>query len=72
MTEKIYRAKVRFTLEGIVDVPAESRNEAKYIIEQLFGMDAPNILSACDGIKYTFPIHPTKKVSALIIRKEEE
>ena len=60
-----FKAKVRFTLEGDVEIDAPSKREAQRSLNNDFGMVSGQI----QGIGYIedwdFPVHPEKRIVSL-------
>ncbi len=59
-SNKEYKVKVQFILEGEVTVNACSKNEAKELVEESFGLVVGGNLHSVDSriTDWDFPVHP--------------
>ncbi len=66
--KKVYRVRTQYIFEGVFEVVAESKEEARQKVLQNCGlvMDG-NIHSTLsdDEINWAFDIHPTKKIDRI-------
>lgn len=68
MKKKIYRARTQFVFEGVFDVVAESREDARQKVLQDYGLVmVGNIHSTLpdDEINWAFDRHPNKRIDTI-------
>ena len=63
-----FKAQVRFTFEGTVNVTADSREESKRFLQDDFGMTIGNIHTTSDDeiSDWEFPVHPDKTIVNIV------
>ena len=65
---KQYKAKIKFTFEGTVDVNAENKAEAHEFLTKHFGMVVGDIHSVLDDDEipdWDFPVHPERRIISI-------
>ncbi len=68
MKKKVYRARTQFVFEGVFDVVAESREDARQKVLQDYGLVmVGNIHSALpdEGVNWAFDRHPNKQIDTI-------
>ena len=68
MKKKVYRARMQFVFEGVFEVVAESREDARQKVLQDYGLVmVGNIHSTLpnDEINWAFDRHPNKRIDRI-------
>ena len=63
--EKVYKVKTRFVFEGVFEVKAESKKEARELVLNNCGMVMGSGIQSTledDDVDWNFSCHPDKKI----------
>ncbi len=67
--EKVYKVKTRFVFEGVFEVKASSRVEARQMVQDNCGMVLHSGIQSTledDVIDWNFSCHPDKKIVSVV------
>ena len=67
--EKVYKVKTRFVFEGVFEVKAQSRVEARQMVQDNCGMVLHSGIQTTledDVIDWNFSCHPDKKIISVV------
>ena len=73
MKEKVYRVRTQYIFEGVFDVVADNKEEARQKILQNCGLVMGGSIHRTlpdDEINWAFSTHPEVKTTRIIIQKE--
>ena len=73
MKKKVYRVRMQYIFEGVFDVVADNKEEARQKILQNCGLVMGGSIHSTlpdEEINWAFSIHPEVKTTRIIIQKE--
>ena len=73
MKKKVYRVRMQYIFEGVFDVVADNKEEARQKILQNCGLVMGGSIHSTlpdEEIKWAFSTHPEVKTTRIIIQKE--